>query len=349
MYDVNNEEEVYVVTYKELLFSLVVFIIILVALFPKGILKDQISADKSNYDLSMVYLKDLLEHNPDDESLQLILLEKSIQMGDINASLTLSQNLLSSENEYIKQKSILLAYETKKAKYFSIKNEKEQKAVYNELEKLFQIIFAKKLYDDNIHKWYEEAALVQNNHAAYYFLQTLLNKDPRNVNLLSDGYYLSMKLYKREDTMKYLNALEKYDTQNALKWAMAKYDILIHYKDYNSAEIILQQYADNSVEMKNRLADFYLMMQKYQAASDVYMKLYFISADTKTKQEYFIKAVETLQSGNLMKHAAKLVHKFENNYIHDRKMRKFFLKVYLAAGELEYASELSKKILLYEN
>ncbi|MDH4944740.1 hypothetical protein [Sulfurimonas sp. C5] len=349
MYDVNNDEQVYVVTYKELLFTLVVFIIILFALFPKGILKDQISADKSNYDLSMVYLKDLLKHSPDDESLQILLLEKSVHAGDINTAMQLSKKLLSSENEYVRHKALLFAYESKKAKYYSLDDVAKQRPLYPELQRLFNTIYKDKLYDTDIEKWYKEAVFAQNQKAAYFFLQKLLQQDPRNVKYLTDGYYLSLDLYKRSDSVKYITALEQYDSNNSLKWAMDKYTIFMRYKDYKNAELLLEHYAKQSLDMQLKLANFYLMIQKYEDASNTYLELFYITKDEKVKKEYLVKSIRALQSGNLLKKAAFLVHHYESQYIHDRDMRKFFLKIYLAAGELEYASELSKKILKNEN
>ncbi|QOP40337.1 hypothetical protein [Sulfurimonas marina] len=349
MYDVNNEEAVYVVTYKELLFTVIVFLIILFALYPKGILKDQISADQSNYDLSMIYLKDLLEHNPNDDSLKLILLEKYVQAGEIEHSLELSKSLLQSKNIYIRNKAIVLAYQTKKIKYFSINDEKQQKALHNDLKKLFTTIYTEKLYNDNAERWHNEAVFVHNPQAAYYFLQIMLKDDPTNVDLLREGYYLSLNLYKRADSMEFINSLEKYDTSNSTKWAMDKYDIFIRYKDYKSAETILQRYAKDSIEIQEKLAQFYLMIKKYEAASDTYLKLYYVSKNEDLQEQYLVKSIKALQSGNLLKEAANLVHQYESKYIGNVKMRKFFLRIYLAAGELEYASQLSKKILRYEN
>ena len=82
MSHVDNEiEKVYVATYKELIFTFIVFSIILIVLYPKDLLKEQILAEKSNYDLSMLYLENLLDHDPNNESLMLILAEQSLRTG----------------------------------------------------------------------------------------------------------------------------------------------------------------------------------------------------------------------------------------------------------------------------
>ncbi|MGC9350750.1 MAG: tetratricopeptide repeat protein [Sulfurovum sp.] len=349
MYDVDIDEKVYAVTYKELIFTLVVFIIILVALYPKGILKDQISADNSNYDLSMAYLNDLLKHSPNDESLKLILLEKYVQAGEINSSLKLSDKLLRSDNEYIRTKAIPLAYEIKKRKYFSTEDKKVKRSLYMELQNLFHSIEKTKLYDEKKEKWYKEAVSLQNFPVVYRILKQLLQDDPDNIEYLKDAYYLSLKLHKQEDSVHYLNSLEKHDTLHSKEWVMKRYDYYIRFKDYKNAELLLRRYAKDSAEMQEKLASFYLMIQKYEEASDTYLKLYYASQNKLLQEHYLTKAIKTLQAGNLLKQAAQLTRQYESKYIHNVKMRKLFLRIYLAAGELDYAAELSKKILRYED
>ncbi|MBD3796517.1 MAG: hypothetical protein IE887_02055 [Campylobacterales bacterium] len=349
MYDVDNDERVYVITYKELLFTLIVFAIILFALYPKGILKDRIAADTSNYDLSMIYLKDLLKHNPNDEALQLLLLEKNVLAGKVDSSLELSQKLRGSQNNYIRDKATVLSFELEKAKYFTAQDTQKQKILFSDLKRLFRTIYMKKLYDDNVQKWYDNAVLVEHHSAAYHFLQKLLKEDPTNVVFLRDGYHLSLYLNKKVDSIQFIDALKRYDTNNSLEWTMNKYDIFIRYKDYKSAEIFLQQYANESIYIQKKLADFYLMIQRYEDASDAYLKLYYSSLNKQEQEKYLIKAIKSLQSGNLLKQAANLVHQYESKYVGNLKMRKFFLKIYLAAEELDYAAKFSKQILKYEN
>lgn len=350
MYDVNTEDHVYVVTYKELIFTLIVFIVILVALFPKGILKDQISADKSNYDLSMVYLKDLLKHSPEDQSLQLIYLEKTVYVGDMSSAAKYVDKLLYSKNEYIRSKAFPLAYQVKKALYFTTENEHQKRQLLKELKSLFATIYREKFYDDeNAKKWYQEAVFVNNDQVAYQFLKQALQKEPQNIEMLKDAYYISLKLYKRSDSMRYIDLLETYDTNNSQKWAMDKYYAFIRYDEYDKAEAVLRKYAQNSTELKEKLAKLYISSRKYVKASDTYIELYNDTQTKSHKDNYLTQAIKTLLSGNLLEKTARLIHRYESDYVDDKKMRQFFLKTYLATGNLDYATEYSKKILKYEN
>ncbi|MDQ7066894.1 MAG: hypothetical protein Q9M40_02205 [Sulfurimonas sp.] len=101
-------KKVYVITYKELIFTFLMFSVILIVLFPKDILKEQILAENSNYDLSMLYLKNLLKHSPEDESLMLILAEQSLRSGKRDLSLRLLELLLQSKNVEYRHKAHIL-------------------------------------------------------------------------------------------------------------------------------------------------------------------------------------------------------------------------------------------------
>ena len=58
--------------------------------------------------------------------------------------------------------------------------------------------------------------------------------------------------------------------------------------------------------------------------------------------------LKSLQAGNYMKEAVELGYKYESLFFNDIAIRMFLLKIYIAAGDLKKANELSKKILINE-
>ncbi len=336
----------YVFTYKELLFTFVVFSVILIVLFPKGVIKEQILAENSNYDLSMLYLKNLLKHSPKDESLMLILAEQSLRSGKRDLSLRLLELLLQSKNKEYRFRANTLSYELQKENYFYLKTDKARAAQKKKLVRLFDNIYRDKMYRmSEIDKWYKEASFVNRPRARYFFLQKKLQKEPKNIALIEEGYYLAQRLNRKKDAVYYLAQLQKYDPSGVEKWTLDDYNIKLKYGEYKKAEAILLKKAKKSQVWTERLANFYLMRGSYQSASNEYLSLYEKEKHYKAKRRYFYKAVKSLQAGNYLKGAANLVHKYEKNYMKDRSARDFMLKIYLATGNLEYASNLSKKIL----
>ena len=171
MSSVNSDEfeEVYVVTYKELIFISVVFAIILIVLYPKDLIKQEIASERSNYDLSMLYLKDLLKHSPKDESLKLILAEQSLRSGKKDISLNLLNELIYSKNKKRRYKALLLNYELRKTDFFTIKNILKKDKEKELLKELFSLIYKQKIYNiEKLDYWYNEAVFNQHFEAMYF-------------------------------------------------------------------------------------------------------------------------------------------------------------------------------------
>jgi hypothetical protein len=342
----NEHKKNYVATYKELIFTFVVFVVILFVLHPKDLLKQQIASEKSNYDLSMLYLKDLLKHSPDDESLMIILAEQSLRSGDKAQSIKLLGKLIKSKDKDLRDKALLLSYELQKDNYYYIKDEKKRLEAKENLRKLFQTIYYQNLYDKNdIDRWYNEAVFLDESVPMYFFLQEKIAKDPSNIDLLEKAYYLSVKFHRPKESVKYIKLLIRYDTDRTEKWLLDNYYMLINSKNYAMVEDFLENQSKNSLDWKEKSADYYLMRQSFKKASGKYIELYNKTKDYTKRKGYFVKAVRALQAGNYLQESADLAHKYENYYIHDKEVRKFLLKVYLGTANLEYASALSKKIL----
>lgn len=347
---VNKEiKKTYVITYKELIFTFLLFSVVLIVLFPKDILKQQILSENSNYDLSMLYLQNLLKHSPEDESLMLILAEQSLRSGKRDLSLRLLSLLLESKNIKYRYKANLLSYDLKKKDYFYFQTDLDKASQMKKLQKLFASIYAEKMYDDkDIDKWFEEANFVYNKKVRYSILKEKLQKTPRDILLLEEGYYLAQQEHYKKDAAKFLRLLQKSDPLHAEKWALDDYHMSMAFKDYSKAEQILIGKAKTSMVWQERLADFHLMNRSYKEASLDYMELYYKAKSYSAKKRYFYKAVRALQSGNQLREAAKLVHRYEKVYIADKSVRRFMIKIYLATGDLEYAANLSKEILKRE-
>jgi len=345
----NEYKKSYVITYKELFFTFVVFCIILFVLYPKDLLKEQILSENSNYDLSMLYLENLLQHSPEDESLMLILAEQSLRSGKKDLSLRLLKLLLKSKNREHREKATLLSYELQKENYYYLEDADKKLEQKKLLRDLFISIYYAKMYNkDDIDKWYKESMFVNVGRATYFFVQKKLIKEQQNIDLLQQAYYFAKKFNYHDDALKYVKLLQKYDRSNRDKWILAEYHMYIQFKKYHKAEQLLKKYADDSLAWKIKLAEFYLMTKSYKKSSKVYIELFQDSKEYEEKKKYFYKSVRALQAGNYLSDAARLVHRYENFYIHDINVRNFMLKIYMATGNLNYASTLSKKILQKE-
>ena len=341
-----NKEKVYVVTYQELIFLFFIFISLLLFLYPKDLLKRQIAAETSNYTLSMLYLRNLLIHHPNDESLMLLLSEQSLKSGDRNTALELLKFLEKSKNSKLRDNALVLSYQLYKLNYNDSMDYNYRHDLLPKLKKMFTTIFEKRLDPpEDFEQWYLEAIFHSNYNAVYYYLKKKIKKEPKNIQFIEEAYYLASRLSKKKDKIKYVKQLIEYDTTRYEKWIEAYYYVLMNQRKFKTVELLLRGQALRSKVWQLRLAEFYLMRKSFQKSFQEYEKLFNSSKSYKMKKKYFFKAAGALQAGGLTKKSALFVSKHENYFIRDREVRKFLLKLYIATGNLDYGIRFSNKIL----
>ncbi len=340
-------EKKYVTTYKELFITFLAFSIILFVLYPKNLLKDQILSESSNYDLSMLYLKNMLENDPTNESLMIGLAEQSLRSGKRDLSLRLLELLYESEDFDMRRRAYLLSYKLAKEDYFFFKSEEKKKEQIIKVEKLYQNIMDNLLYDESDYDtWYIEAIFIKNALWAYHFLKQKIGLEPNSIKLKEEAYYLAMRLNKRDDAIDFLHSLQRIDKARKKKWVNAEYQLAMSKKRYMQAEMILKAHSSSSLYFKHELAKFYNFRGAYIKSSDIYMSIYANIKKDLAKKVYLLKALDTLQAGRYTKESVNLASQYENKYINDREVRSYMLKLYIAAGDLKKANALAKKLLL---
>ena len=86
-----NENRAEIASNKEILFIFAIFTFILYILYPGDMQRKQVLAEKSNYALTTIYLKDMLRLEPKNRDLLFATLRVSLKSGNID----LSKNLIS--------------------------------------------------------------------------------------------------------------------------------------------------------------------------------------------------------------------------------------------------------------
>lgn len=343
-----DDQRVYVATYKEIFLIFITFAVILFVLFPKDLLKEQILKETSNYDLSMLYLKNMLNHDPSNESLMLMLASQSLRSGNRDLSLRLLELLLRSENLEVRQEAYALSYKLAKENYHFVQTKKQKAEIKKDLKKLFIGIIINHFYKNNLtdlSRWYNEAVFLNLDTYALNLLKQKIILDPNNLTLLHDGYFLADKLKREKDVLKFIHLLQQKDALDRDKWLMNEYYYYTAKKEFSKAESLLRSNAKISLTWQEMLAQFYLSRKKYIEASRTYMQLYHRINNKEDKKLYFIEAVKTLQAGGYLRNAVALGHQYENRYYKNPKIRIFLLRLYISANDLEKAAALSKRIL----
>lgn len=344
-----NKEKVYVASYKEVIIGFITFALILFVLYPKDLILQQILKEKSNYDLSVLYLKNMLRNNPKNEKLILTLAQKSIKSQNRDLALRLLELLKKSSHKEVQKKAYLLSYKLLKQNYFFLQNKKDKAGMQKlrkELATVFLTILNRHFYnDEDLKMLYKEAMFLKSEEAQYLLLTKMIQKNPDNIKQLKDALYLASKLKKYNEAFHYLDKLAKLDKKHMLKYNNTYFYLLTQVYDYKELENHLLTVAKNSKYWQDKVIEFYLAHKKYKKAAAYYMHLFYQTKDYHKRRDLWLKALITLQSGNLLKDAVQLGSKYEEYFIKSKEARVTLLKLYLSANDVQKAKELSEKIL----
>ncbi len=344
-----NHNKIYVATYKEILLGFTVFCVILVILYPKSSLTKQVLAEQSNYDLSVLYLKNMLKNDPSNEVLMLALAKQAFQTKKKDLSFKLLKLLRNSPNREIREKAYQLSYKIAKEDYFYLKHKNRITAFtqkYTQLQNIFTIIINQNLYkESDIARLYKESYFVNNKKYGYLLVQKLLKKRPHDIKLLSDAFYLSYKLKDYAQSILYLEKLAVLDRINQKKWLDESYFLLTKYFSYKEIESYIINHAKNSPYWSNKLISFYLQHKQYKKVSQLYMNQFQNTTSYAKRKKYWFKAIAVLQAGGELKAAVHLGDKYENYFIQDKQASIMLLKLYISANDLKRANRLSQKLL----
>jgi hypothetical protein len=348
MYDADYKKP-YVATYKEVFIAFVVFIFILIFLYPKDLLREQVLSKNANYDLSILYLQNMIKDNPHDEELMLQLAKKSLYGSKRDLSYKLLKILQQSKNAAIRKKAYLLNYKITKEDYFAaLKNNQEHKAnkLYADLQDLNRYIITHHLYSDKeLVQLYKETQLLHQQELSYRVSKEIVRANPTDILYLKNAYYLATSLHHNQDALNYAGQLAKIDTKEAAKWKEAQYYILFNYFTIQETEKFLIEEAQHSQYWMKKLAEFYLNKRLYKKASSTYMKLFEKSTTQQEKIYNWEEAIKALQAGNYFKEAAELGEKYQHQFIRNKNARIFLLQLFLATNELQKADAFAAEIL----
>lgn len=340
-----KNKPLHVVTYTEVVGIFLGFAIVLVLLYPGRELEERVFAERSNYDLTAAYLENMLRHDTNDEALVRALISTAIRSGKPDLALKVFEVLEKSSTPALKKEVAQVRYTVEKERYLNAdKSYKPQ--LHKELVETFEKIDLRHMtHPDDIRHWYEEARWLGKQEDAFMLALKGMRSATHDLFWPKQVYYLGKQLGKKDQAAEALEILLARDAAHKEQWLQAAFDDAITAKRYDEAKRYLEAMEKRIPQWYEAAARLALAMKDYKGASKSYI---YLSRHAKTPEDqklWFKKAVDALQYGNLMKDAVALAKEYEARYIDDRSMVKWFLKLYLAADDLEAGAKLSKKLL----
>ncbi len=327
-----------IISKGELLTLALLFLAVLVLLFPRQGLKEQILEEKSNYDLTSIYLHNLIRLEPENADLVLEMAKILYQQKKFHLAKNLLLALREDKTPKIQQEVSLLSLQINNVRLEKEKNIHKKALLLQENATLLSHIADVEYHDINKSKTlYYTALALKEKQTALKFNLNILSQCPRNEQLkwLKNLHYLAHDLNQTTIDKEALLELVKQDTHESILWldallSMDKKVIL------NAKELGLK--GDN-------LAYFYLLTKQADKAIPLYLSLYKEAKNHVEKRAYLLKIIKQLRASNKAKEAATIVQAYEDDYLQESDTIKILLKLYLEAGRADLAKRLSLKLM----
>lgn len=350
LFDTENsieDEPLEVITYFEAVMIFILFGFILYVLYPKDMLREQILAESSNYDLTAKYLENMLRLEPENKELTMTMIRTSIKNRQHELSLKLIEVMVKSADKELMQELVVYKLEALRVKYFSTNEAALRQEIVADIVALLDEVVEKHYYlDSDLDFWYDSARSFSLHKQALGFLKELLAVK-KQAKLLEECFYLSVSLKNTSMQTQCLSDLRKMDSAHYREWTEKAYYIAMRKGDIHGAIALLQEMSKDSKKWQERLAAYYLELRQYKNSSNEYLRLLDSSKTHGYKKRYLGLALRSLQYGDLYNDAVILARKYESLYYNDEEMSMKIIRLYLSYNRLEDARRVSLKRLEY--
>jgi len=330
-----------IITPLEIAVLFIAFLVVLFFLYPKGKLEQHILQERSNYDLTAIYLQNLIRLQPDNSELVLSMSNTLYQQEKYHLALNLLDVLSHDKNPKIRQKAALTHLNINKARIDKELNPYKKSMLIKENDRLLQSISNQKFVDVNNSKTLYYAALsIGDKQSALNFNAAIvpLVKGEEAVKWSENLHYLAHELNKTIEDKKALTYLSIHDNINQERWLNALIPLLDNHDNIDTLA--------KKLKLKGEpLANFYLTNKKVTLATNLYQTLYQEEKNKEIKTALLLKMIGIFRMHNQSEKAAKIVRNYENDYLDNPNVVKKLLKLYLEANHADYAKALSLKII----
>ncbi len=342
--NVINRDDQKVVYNIEIIILFIAFLAILIFLYPKNSLQKQVLAESSNYDLTAIYLSNLLRLNPENSDLIFVMAKTLYQQQKYDLAINLLKILSKNRDKGISQDAMILHHKINNIRLEKEKNPDIIKRINRENEMLLKSIYGMKLSDIETQKeLYYTAIRVDRRDIALKINRSILldinHSKSDYIKWLREFYYLSDELNSTTDSIYALKELIKSDdSENTLVWLNSLFTLAGSKIEFNS--LIRELNLDGII-----LADLYFIKNMYKESAIIYEREFKKERDESKKRALFLKIIKIYKSANNTKEAANIASRYEDIYLKDLDMVNTILKLYLEANRPDLAKSLSLKIL----
>ena len=340
MYDADNKRR-YVVRYTEVAAIVVAFSLLLVVLFPKNFIYKQVLEEKSNYDLTVAYLRNMLKRDPNNSALLLALIDAALRQGNIDLGLRLSDALRNSPDPTVRRRLLELRYRMLKARYAKLDRTcPEAKGIEQTLRKLYDRIYPQVSKEDTA-VWYAEGIWLRAYPQALRLARRYVADHPKATVWWRRIFYLAQKLGDRKLRSEALTKLTALDRAQRKRWVMEAYREAMQAGNYKEAQAWLARLDANDPKVWELRAQTAIATKDFDEAGRWYAVLY----EHTHAARWFKLAAQMQRDAGRYDEAIAFVRRYESRFVDDAAMRRWIVRFYLAADRPDEAARFSETIL----
>lgn len=329
-----------VASYGETLFIGGIFLFILIVLYPKEMLQEQVLSESRNYDLTMAYLRNMIKLEPQNDELLVRLTKLSIERGKLDLGSELLVLLRQSDAPMLIEQRRILEYRLLKAeKGLHVTLERQNEIDAQMRLVMFEAVQAGVSDPDLAKVWFEEATALEESQAALHFLRPLIKG--REPQWLERCVYLAGSLGEVATQLECVEALLLVDEARRVEWMRARYHVALAAE---RKELALQSallLAQSEPRYFDEAATLYAATGNFKAASDLMLERYERTGDA----ALLLRAIEWLRAGDQIEAMVALMQRHEARYLNDPSVSNAMMRIYLAAQRLGEARLLAEKLL----
>ncbi|MBN2895816.1 MAG: hypothetical protein JXK05_08025 [Campylobacterales bacterium] len=329
-----------VATYGETLLIGGIFLFILIVLYPKSILQEQVLSESRNYDLTMAYLRNMIKLEPQNDELLVRMAKLSIDRGKLDLGNELLVLLRQSDAPMLIEQRRLLEYRLLKAeKGLHVTLERQNEIDVQMRAKMSEALQAGVNDPDLAKVWYEEASALEEAHAALGFLRPLIAL--REPQWLERCVYLAGSLGVYETQLECVEALLLVDEARSNEWMRARYHVALAAEHKELALQSALALAQSEPRYFDEAATLYASIGNFKAASDLMLERY----ERTGEATFLLRAIEWLRAGERIDAMVALIQRHEERHLNDPSVINAMMRIYLAAQRLSEARLLAEKVL----
>jgi len=332
------------VTPFEIIVFVVIFATVLVLLYPKESLKKQVLAEKSNYALTVMYLKNMLKLEPQNTELMVATAKAAIEQGNIDLATELLVLLK-------KQEDPKLAYSLKMIQFKILKHQtihESNTTKLSSLESAMKTTLATIIQHSKITKedriyWFLEALRLKEKPLALLFLRPLYQTD--DPFALEQCVYLAGEIKQKQIQKQCGERLLKLPQTDRKKWLLTAYKFYTAMGDNIKRGEVLKELVTLEPSHQEEYAKVLAAVGDFGQAAKIYQILFQASIDMEVKKQLLYKTIEALSYGKKPQEAEAFAIAHESLYQNDEAFIQSLIKLYWASQNLPASRRLSLRLL----